>query len=149
VEFYDSTRWILAALVTVTAAWPLNVPLMALAFKIRQGQEAVPFETRAFWLRSTFAALGLAVLSLILLALDNTLVRAMEVPAGPVHLFLFIAYVPVAVWYLFVLFALEDMLPALGVFVLYVGLPGLILLLIDRGLGLVEPPALAWLPPVS
>lgn len=149
-EFFIIIRLVLAVLLTVTVAWPLNVPLMALAFKIRQGQAAVPFETRAFWLRSTFAALGLAVLSLLLVGLDHALTAGAEIPAGPTHLILLIAYLPVAVWYLFVLFAMEDMVPALGVFMLYIFLPGLLLLLIDQGFGFWRPlePALAFLAPI-
>jgi hypothetical protein len=151
VDFFELIRLTLAVLLTVTVAWPVNVPVMALAFKIRQGQTPVPFKPRVFWLRSAVAAFGLAVLSLVLLGFDRALILAMELPAGPIHLVMLIVYLPVAIWYLFVLFALEDMLPAVGVFVLYVCLPGLVLFLIDQGLGIAGPlgPALAWLPPVS
>jgi hypothetical protein len=143
-------RLMLAVIATVTIVWPINIPLAALAYKVRLGQAAIPFEPRAFWGRCTVAALGLAGMSLILVGLDYVLIKYAELPPGPVHLVLFIAYVPVAVWYLFVLFALEDLLQGLGVFVLYVFLPGLPLLLIDQVFGFWRPlePALACLPPV-
>jgi hypothetical protein len=139
VELFNFFRIVLAVIVTVTLLWPLNIPLVALAYKVRQGQTPIPLETGAFWWRCTFATLGLAGLSLVLLGLDWLLASAAELPAGPVHLVLFMAYLPVAVWYLFVLFALDDLLQALSLFLLYVFLLGLPLVFIDRVLGFWEP----------
>jgi hypothetical protein len=150
VELFNFFRLMLAVIATVTIAWPVNIPFAALAYKVRLGQGTNPLEPRAFWTRSTFAALGLAGMSLVLLGIDYALAKQFEFPPGPVHLFLFMVYVPVAVWYLFVLYAMEDLLQALGVFVLYIFLPGLPLLLIDQVFDFRQPLsyALAWLPPV-
>jgi hypothetical protein len=139
VEFYNFFRLMLAVILTVTLAWPLNIPLVALAYKVRQGQAPNPLEPRAFWLRCTFASLGLLGLSLVLLGADVLLAKVVELPAGPVHLILFMAYLPVAVWYLFVLFALEDLLQALSLFLLYVFLVGMPLLFIDQVLDFWQP----------
>ena len=149
-ELFNFIRLMLAVIATVTIAWPVNIVFAALAYKVRLGQGSMPFETRPFWIRSTFAALGLAGMSLVLLALDNVLIKLAEFPPGPVHLLLFMVYVPAAVWYVFVLYALEDLLQALGVFVLYIFLPGLPLLLIDQVFRFWQPlgPALSCLPEV-
>ena len=55
---------------------------------------------------------------------------------GIIQLVLLAIYLPLAVLYLFWMLALEDMLQALSVFLLYVGLPGLPLLLLGWLFGL-------------
>jgi hypothetical protein len=147
VELFNFFRLVLAVIVTVSV-WPVSVPLAALAYKLRLGPAPVPMEKRAFWSRSTFAGLGLCLLSLLVVGLDYLAITQFGLPAGPVHLVMFMAYVPVAVWYLFVMYALEDLLQALGLLVLFVFVPGLPLLLIHQVFGFWQPlgPALAWLP---
>ena len=124
--------WALVTVAAVTLPWPVNVPLAALAYKMRQGQEPVGFEPETFWWRSTFAALGLSGFTLFLLWLAYALIVDVELPWGPVHLVLFMAYVPAAAWYFFWIFALEDMLQGLSVFLLYVLVPAGPLLLVGR-----------------
>src|SRR5262249_38746318 len=147
VEIFEFFRWTLATVVTVTVVWPLNVPLAALAYKVRRGQQPIPEELEGFWTRCTFAALGLAVLSLAAAGIDYGLAAGAQVPAGPVHILVVMVYLPAATWFMFVMFALEDLMQGLSVFLLYVALPGLPLLLIDRALGLWHPlaPAASWL----
>jgi hypothetical protein len=140
---FNFIRLVLAVIATVTIAWPVNIPVVALAYKVRLGQAPIPLETRPFWWRSTFAALGLAGMSLVMLGIDYVLIKKGDFPPGPVHLLLLLVYVPIAVWYLFVLYALEDLLQALGVFVLYVFLPGLPLLLINEAFEFWQPLSLA------
>ncbi len=144
---YTFFSWSLVTILAVTLLWPWNIPLVALAYKIRHGYQAIPFEPRAFWLRSTFAALGLGGLSLVLLGLAYGLIDGVELPAGPVQLVLFMAYVPAGVWFLFWIFALEDMLQSLGVFVVYILLPGLPILLLGRIIGVWQnlAPEAPWL----
>jgi hypothetical protein len=129
-DFFNFFRWVLAAIVTATILWPINVPVAALAYKARHGPTPVPLETRDFWIRSTLAALGLALGSLVLVGLDRLLVAG-EFPAGIVHLVLFIGYAALAVWFVFWVFALEDLLQGLGVFALYITLSVLPILLIN------------------
>ena len=52
--------WALVTIGAVTLIWPVNVPLAALAYKIRNGSGPNPLADEGFWWRSTFAALGLA-----------------------------------------------------------------------------------------
>ena len=122
--------WCLGVIAVVTLAWPLNIPLVALAYKVRLGYRPIPLERSAFWWRSTFASLGLAGITLVLLGLVYALVAGAELRPDQVELVLLLAYLPAAVWFLFWIYAMEDMLEALGVFLLYVFLPGLPLLLI-------------------
>jgi hypothetical protein len=149
VELFDFFRVVLAVVITVTLAWPVNVLVLALAYKIRLGTAPVPLEKSAFWWRCTFAALGLGGIALVLALFDYWLGSGLA-PPGPVHLVLFMVYVPVAVWFLFVMFAFEDFLHGLSLLVLYIFLPGLPLLLIERVFGFWHPlaPALRWLPVV-
>jgi hypothetical protein len=132
VDLFGLVAWILVVLVVVTLIWPLNVPLLALACKVRQGTQPLGYEPREFWLRCTFGALGLSVMTLLLLGLTYGLIVEAELKpaAGVVHLVLLLIYVVVAMAYLFWMLALEDMLQALSVFLLYVFLPGVPLFLL-------------------
>jgi hypothetical protein len=141
VDFFSFVAWVLVTVVAVTAVWPLNIPLLALAAKVRQGTQKLDYEAGEFWWRCTFGALGLAVFTLILLGLCYGLIVEMEFGQraqvkGIIQLVLLAIYVPVAVLYLFWIFALEDLLQALSVFLLYVGLPGLPVLLLGWLFGL-------------
>jgi hypothetical protein len=124
--------WVLVTIVGVTVLWPLNIPLAALAYKIRQGSQPIPLEPAPFWWRSAFAALGLAVLSLAVVGLAYLLIKGADLPANAVHLVLLLVYLPIGVWYLLWMFALEDFFQALGVFVLYIAVPGLPFFLLHR-----------------
>jgi hypothetical protein len=135
VELFTVFSWCLAIVATATVMWPLNVPVMALAYKIRQGYQPVPFTTSAFWLRSTFAAFGLFVLCLALLALDYALVEGAELPPGPVHLMLLLLYLPAGTWFVFWAMACDDMLQGLSVFVIFMLLTGVFTLLLGRVTG--------------
>src|SRR5262245_32900724 len=110
VTFYGFFSWCLTVLAVVTLVWPLNIPLMALAYKVRQGGQKIDMEDREFWTRSTFAALGLTALSLVTLGIAYLLIAGAELPAGQMHLVLLLAYLPLAVWFLFWIYAMEDLL---------------------------------------
>ena len=122
--------WALVTIYGVTLLWPVNAGLMALAYKVQNGPAPVAYEGNEFWVRSTFAALALAVLSLVMLGLAYLLVGSAGLPAGPVHLILLLLYLPAAVALVFWLFALDDVLQALSIFAIYVLLPGAVLLLL-------------------
>src|SRR5262249_43345013 len=119
----------------VTLLWPLNVPLAALAYKIRLGRGPNPLEDEGFWWRCTFAALGLAGLSAVTLGLIYLLDKGAELPPGLVHLLVFLAYVPVAAWYLFWMFAMDDIWQSLNLFLVYILLPAGPIWLIGRMTG--------------
>ncbi len=122
--------WSLVVIHGVAVLWPVNTLFMAAAFKVQNGQAPMPLEGREFWTRATFAALGVAVLSFVFAGLAYVFVGAWEMPGGPVHLLLLLAYLPLAVALVFWLFALDDVLQALGIFGIYILLPGVVLLLL-------------------
>lgn len=132
-------KWLLAAVVAVTIYWPLNIPFIALAYRVRHGQGELPLEPAALWGRATFATLGLALLSVVLLGLNYLLVAKAFMPIGAVHLVLLMAYVPAGVGFLFWIFTLDDFFEALSLMLLYIMLPGLLLLFIDRVLRFWQP----------
>jgi hypothetical protein len=127
---FTFVSWCLAVVAAVTLIWPVNVPLAALAYKLRNGYQPIDLDTGVFWLRSTFAALGLALITLVTLAAAWVLIVQADLPPGVIHLILILAYVPAGVWYLFWMYALEDMVQAFSVFLLYILVAGLPLLLI-------------------
>jgi hypothetical protein len=136
VDLFGFFSWSLVVIVLVTLAWPVNILFLALAYKIALGGQKIDMEPREFWTRSAVAALGMALLSLVLLGLVYYLVGLTELQAGIVHLVLFMAYLPAAVWFVFWMYALEDLLQGLSVFSLYILLPLLPLLAAGRVLGL-------------
>jgi hypothetical protein len=146
VELFAFFRWVLVIIVTTTLFWPLTVPLAALAYKVRLGPQPVPMDTTAYWTRSAFAALGLAIMAVVLTGLDFLLIAGGGMPAGVVHFALLLLYAPLAVWFLTVMFALEDLLQGLSVFMIWVFLPGLVLGALSLiGFGLPLELAESWL----
>jgi hypothetical protein len=135
VDVYGFFAWWLLLTVVVTLAWPLNIPLVALAYRVRMGTEPPPaVEGLGIWWRFTLAALSLALLSCATLGLLFLLVKA-GFPAAPIRLILLVGYLPAAVAILYRILGLEDFLQATGQFALYILLPGLPLLLIGRWAG--------------
>jgi hypothetical protein len=149
VELFTFVRWVLVIAITTTLFWPLTVPLAALAYKVRLGPALVPLETQAYWTRSAFAALVLALMALLLAGLANWLCAG-GMPPGVVYVILLLVYLPVAVWFVTVLFALDDLGEGLSVLLIWIFLPGLVLGMLNL-IGISFPLALAesWLPKVS
>jgi hypothetical protein len=147
VEVFLFFRWLLVVTASVSLLWPLNVLFAALACKVRTGQRPLDMESGAFWFRSTFAGLGLAVLAALALLLDHLLVRG-GVPPGVTHVIVVLLYTPAAVWFLFWIYALDEMPEGASVLVLFVFLPGLPLALL-WWFGLPVAVADAWVAPVT
>jgi hypothetical protein len=127
VDLFSFAAWLLVTVVIVTILWPLNIPLLALAIKVRRGQQPLGYEPAELWWRCTFGALGLAVLALIVFGLSYGLIEEMELKGaqGPVHLVLLLVFIAAGIPYLFWMLGLDDMVEAAGIFMLYVFLPGL------------------------
>jgi hypothetical protein len=148
VELYDFLRGTLAWTVSVAALWPLNIPLAVLAYRIHRGPRPVDMEPKELWIRATFASLLVALLTLAMVFIDYLLAFGADFPAGPIHLAVLLGYVPIAMWIFFVFFALDDLLPALGLFMLYVYLPVTVLYLLNLVVGFWQPlvnAAASWL----
>jgi hypothetical protein len=136
-DFFEFFRQVLIILITISLYWPLNVPFAALGYKIRNGAAPLPLEPFAFWVRSIFAGLGLAVLSVSLMGFDKAAAVA-GMPPGPVHLVVFLGFVPLCSWWMYKIYALDDAWEGLSTLLLCVFVPGLILVLLK--LVGVEPP---------
>ena len=131
-DLFGFVSWIVVLILAVTLCWPINIPLMALAYRVRKGRQQLSIEAKELWTRCIFAALALAVLSAVMLGLLYTLIKTVGLPAGPVQFTLLIAYLPAAIGLLFWILALEDLLQASNVLLLYVLIPGLPVLLAGR-----------------
>jgi hypothetical protein len=138
VEFYYFLRGTFAWTATIALLWPFNIPLAALAYKIRNGPNKNPLKPKEYWVRSGAAAFAVAIITLVALGLDYFLAES-DFPPGPIHLVVFMAYVPAAMYALFVFFALEDLMQALSVFVIYIYLPVLVLYVLNAMIGFWQP----------
>src|SRR5947208_724571 len=87
----------------VTLIWPLNVPIVAGAYRVYHQGKAPAFEQGEFWVRSTLAALGLAVLTVVFLFIQYILVEGFEFKEvqGPIVVALFMLYLPIGAFYVF------------------------------------------------
>jgi hypothetical protein len=134
VGLFTFANWVLVTVFAVTILWPINIPLLVLAFRVRLGTAKLPYdEPRELWWRAGLGATGLFVLTLVFVVLAYTINEGAELTGdtrGAVHLTLLLLYIPAAAGWLFWCFAFEDPGPALAVFLLYVALPAPVLLLI-------------------
>jgi hypothetical protein len=130
VDLFAFVGWTVAVICAVTLAFPLNVPLMAFAYKVRLGTRPLDVEGFEFWTRAALAALGPAGLSLALLGLAYALVKLAGLPQGATVMVLFLLYLPAAVGYVTWSWGYDEFVDGLGLFLFYVFLPGLPLLLI-------------------
>jgi hypothetical protein len=136
VDAFAFIGWVVAVMSLVTLAWPLNVPLMALAYKVRRGSEPLDVEGTELWTRSALASGGAAAMSLILLVLAYVLVQVAGLPQGGTVLVLFLIYLPAAVGYVTWCWGYDEFVDGLGLFLIYVLLPGLPLLFVGWLAGL-------------
>ena len=129
-EFWDFFRQVLILLIIISLYFPINVLLAALAYKVRIGAKPVPLSITDFVLRSTVAALGMGVLSLSLMGFDKILTEA-GLPPGLVHMTMCLCFVPLKrLGWMFKAFALEDAWEGLSTLLLFIFLPGLVLVLV-------------------
>lgn len=138
-ELYDFFRGLFAWSVVVAAAWPLNIPMLALAFKVQTGARPLPMDSEQLWWRSIFGALFLGLATIVFVVLDYVMTDWAEFPPGPIHLIIFAGFVAVAAWLLFVMFAHDDLFEGLSLFIIYIYLPVFVLYLFNRATGLFNP----------
>jgi hypothetical protein len=136
VDLFAVLGWVVAVLCLVTLAFPLNVPLMALAYKVRHGNAPLDVEGSELWTRSVLAAVGPAGMSLVLLVLAYALVQGAELPRGGTLVVLLLAYLPAAIAYVTWCWGFDEFVDGLSVFLIYVLMPGLPLLLVGWLVGL-------------
>jgi hypothetical protein len=136
VELYKFFWGALAWIATFAVLWPINVPVIALAYKIQHGARPISIEREELWYRSFLGAGMLALLTAGAVLVDYFLVDLTGFPAGPIHLVIFAGYVAAAAWLMFIAFAYTDLLEGLGIFTIYVGLPVFLLFVINAVLGI-------------
>jgi hypothetical protein len=136
VDLFAFIGWCLAVLCLVTLAWPLNVPLMALAYKVRRGTEPLDIEGAELWTRSALGSAGLAGMSLLLLLFAYVLVQVAGLPREGTVVVLFLAYLAAGVGFVTWAWGYDEFVDGLGLFLIYVLLPGLPLLLVGWLAGL-------------
>ena len=131
-SIYSFCSWSLVTIAAASLIWPLNVPMAALAYKVFLGYAPVPLERGDFMWRSACAPLGLLGCTLIMLGLAFLAIDQGGFPPGLTHLILLMLYLPAGIWFLFWIYALEDMVQATSVFFIFVLLTGIPLLIIGR-----------------
>ena len=95
-DLFAFVSWMVAVFCAVTLAFPLNVPLMAFAYKVRLGTRPLDVEWPELWTRAALASVGPAGMSLALLALAFALVQVAGLPQGPTVLVLLLCYLTAA-----------------------------------------------------
>ena len=131
-DVYRFVSWCLVVMSAVMLIFPINILLVALAYKVKLAGKEIDMDAGEFWWRCSFAALGLAGLSLVFVGIDYALIASAEMPAGPVQLVLFLVYVPAAIGYLYWIMGMDDLMNATSVFMIYIVLPGLAILVFGR-----------------
>ena len=135
-DLFAFVSWTVAVFCAVTLAWPVNVPLMAFAYRVRLGTRPLDVEASELWTRAALASVGPAAMSLVLLGLAYVLVKLAGLPQGATVLVLFLLYLPAAVGYVTWCWGYDEFVDGLGLFLVYLLLPGLPLLLVGWFSGL-------------
>jgi hypothetical protein len=133
--FWTALAWTM----TVAVLWPANVPLAALAFRIWQGQKPVDMDRGEMWMRSALGALVVAVVGVVFVALDYALWAWAELPAGPVHLVVFVGFLAAAVYVMMQFFEIEDFFQAFSLILIYLYIPVFALWLLNWPIGFWNP----------
>lgn len=148
-ELYRFFWGLLAWTATLMVLFPANVPLLWLAYRIQRGARPLSeTESEELWTRCFIGAFVLAAATAGFVVLDYLVADWLDFPPGPIHLFIFVAYVPAGMWILFWAFAYDDFLEGLSAFVIYLSLPLVALYLLNSVTGVWEGPvnyAKTWL----
>ena len=138
-ELYNFVRGTLAWTATIACLWPINAPLLAFAFKVQQGAKPIDMENDEYWTRSFVGSLVLGLVTAAFIFVDYMLTDWADFPPGPIHVIVYIGYVPVAVWILTVFFAMDDLTHGLSLFMVYIYLPVFVLWVLNWPIGFWNP----------
>jgi hypothetical protein len=130
-DLTTSVSYLSICVIVVTALWPLNVPMMALAYKIRHGHPPIPMEQKELWLRAVLGSLGMAILGIVMAGLNYVGIGALHIPDLPVQVALLAAFLAAGTWFLFWSFAYDDALEGLSLLLIYVFLPMMLLIVVN------------------
>jgi len=142
-EFYSFVRTSLAWIASIALLYPVNVPLLFAAHRIREGRVAEDDENRMendeVWTRSFLGALVVALLLLAFLFGDLVLADWLGLPAGIIHMVVLITYLAAASFLLMQFFAYDDYFYGLSLLSLYLFLPIFVLLAVNSLVGFWNP----------
>ena len=139
-ELYEFFRGALAWIATVAVLWPVNAPLAALAYKVQNGARPLSIERDELWVRSFLAAGLLALVTVGFILLDYFFIGITDIVPGPIHLVIFMAYVAAGAYVMFVSFAFSELADGLSVLTIYLGLPLVVLFIVNAISGIWEAP---------
>jgi len=142
-QHYAFVRECLAWIASVACLFPVSIPLLYLAYRIREGGATVDDENRMendeLWKRSAIASAVLAAATLAFLFADVVLAKWAEVSAGIVHFVLFLLYFPAAAFIVMVVFAYDDYFAGLSQLTIFLAVPIAVLFVINALLGIWDP----------
>src|SRR5574341_2263792 len=105
----------------ITLAWPVNVPVMALAYKYRHGRQPIPLSAGELWGRSAIAALVLGAMSLVPLLGAYLVLEDSTAAFHPCSLlpYLLLIYLPIASYFVRWVFYLEEAIEGFSLVAVY------------------------------
>jgi hypothetical protein len=133
-EFYLFVRDFLAWTASVACLFPVNVPFLFFAHRIREGHptnEDDRMDSDEAWKRASLGALVLALMTAVFFFVDVVFATWADMPPGIVHFIVLLAYIPAAAYVLAMFFAYDDYFNGLGLLTLYLGLPLAVLFLVN------------------
>jgi len=124
----------LAWSVTVAVLGFVTFPWLMVAYKIWHGNKPIDEDLKdELLIRSWFAgwALGAMAIGFVLLDYSATDENWLFLPAGPVHIVLFVGYIALAAWGMMYFFSMEDFFQGLSLAVIYLYVPTALLFLLS------------------
>jgi hypothetical protein len=142
-EFYSFLRGSLAWIASWVLLYPLYVPALFYAHRIREGPVPEDDETRMdngeVWTRSFLGALVIWLLTVACLFADLILADWLALPAGIIHMVILIVFFGAAAFLLMQFFAYDDYFFGLSLLSLSLFLPILVLFIANSLVGFWNP----------
>ena len=129
-EFYAFVRGSLAWTASIACAFPVTVPILFFAHRIREGSaldDDKRMDSDELWKRAALGGLVLSIATWIFLFADLVLAKWADMPAGIIHVVILLAFVPAGAYLLTMFFAYDDFFHGLGLLTIFFALPIVIL----------------------
>ena len=142
-ELYNFMRSALAWTATIACLWPINIPLLFAAYRIREGRVPEGDDTRVdnedLWPRCALNALLVALLAAAWIFVDLVAADWLALPPGLVHFVVFPLFIASGAFLLAQFFGYEDPFIGLSILMIYLYLPILVLALLNTLIGFWDP----------
>ncbi|MSQ95038.1 MAG: hypothetical protein EXR98_10855 [Gemmataceae bacterium] len=130
-EIYVFVRHMLAWSITVAVLWPVMIPWAKVSYAIWNGNKELDEEfEEELWKRSAYASTLMAVVAVACLGLDYLTVDFTDMPAGPIHIVYYFAFLALAAGVMVYCFGMEDFFSGLNLAVIYLYIPTALLFLL-------------------